>query len=67
MLSDKIQRTMMAAMLAVILYLVNIEQIMIASYLLTAMIVLVVVWAFADFCPSIWVLRKIFKEECKNC
>ncbi len=63
MLSEKIQRIMMGTVLTVILYLVNIQEIMIASYLLAAVIVLVFVWAIFDFCPSLWVLRKVFKEE----
>ncbi|PHR54331.1 MAG: phosphoribosylaminoimidazole synthetase [Arcobacter sp.] len=63
MLSEKIQRIMMGSLLTVILYLFNIQEIMIASYLLTAVIMLVFVWAVFDFCPSLWVLRKILKEE----
>ena len=53
---------MMAAMLAIILYLVNIQETLIASYLLGAMIALVFVWALFDFCPSLWTLQKMFKE-----
>lgn len=63
MISEKIQRIMMATMLIVILYLVNIEELMIASYFLAAMIGLVLVWAFFDFCPSLWTLRKVLKES----
>lgn len=66
MKSDRIQRTMMGTMLAVILYLVNIEELMIASYLLSFMVVMVFSWAIFDFCPSIWGLRKIFNEECQR-
>jgi len=67
MISEKIQRVMMGTMLAVILYLVNVQELMIASYLLAAMIGLVFVWAFFDFCPSLWTLKKLFKEECPKC
>ena len=67
MISDRIQRTMMGIMLTVILYLVNINELTIASYLLTFMVVMVFSWAIFDFCPSTWGLRKIFKEECKPC
>ena len=66
MISDRIQRTMMGIMLTVILYLVNIQELMIASYLLTFMVVMVFSWAIFDFCPSTWGLRKILKEECKS-
>jgi len=67
MISNKIQRIMMATMLSVILYLVNIQEAVIATYLLTFMIVMVTSWAIFDFCPSVWGLQKIFKEECKKC
>lgn len=67
MKSDRIQRTMMGTMLAIILYLVNIQELMIASYLLSFMVVMVFSWAIFDFCPSTWGLRKIFKEDCKEC
>lgn len=67
MISDKIQRLMMGTFLVVILYTVNIGQIMIASYLLGFMIAMVFSWAFFDFCPSLYVLKKVFKEDCKEC
>ena len=67
MISNKIQRIMMATMLSVILYLVNIQETMIASYLLGFMIVMIVSWAIFDFCPSVWGLQKLFKEECQKC
>jgi len=66
MLSERIQRIMMGTLLTVILYLINIQETVIASYLLAAVVVLVFVWAIFDFCPSIWALRKIFKEDSKQ-
>ena len=67
MISEKIQRVMMGTMLAIILYLVNVQELILASYLLSAMIGLVLVWAVFDFCPSLWTLKKVFKEECSKC
>jgi hypothetical protein len=64
MLSDKIQRIMMGTMLVIILFLVNIQETMIASILLGFMIVMVYMWAFIDFCPSLWILKKGLKEKC---
>lgn len=63
MLGDKIQRLMMATFLVVIAYLVNIQELQIASYMLGFMITLIVVWALFDFCPSLWALKKY----CKKC
>ena len=51
-MSDKIQRLMMGTFLIVILYVVNIGEIVIASYLLGFMIAMVFSWALFDFCPS---------------
>ncbi|MBE0499284.1 MAG: DUF2892 domain-containing protein [Campylobacterales bacterium] len=67
MLSDKIQRIMMGTMLVIILVLVNIQETVIASFLLGFMIVMVYVWAFFDFCPSLWMLKKGLKEKCTKC
>jgi multisubunit Na+/H+ antiporter MnhE subunit len=67
MLSDKIQRIMMGTMLLLILVLVNSGETMIASYLLGFMIAMVYVWAFFDFCPSLWMLKKGLKEKCTKC
>ena len=66
-MSDKIQRLMMGTFLIVILYIVNIGEIMIASYMLAFMIAMIFTWAIFDFCPSLWMLKKYFKDECKEC
>ena len=63
MLGDRIQRVMMGTFLIVILYLVNTQETVIASYLLGFMITLIFVWAIFDFCPSLWALKKY----CKKC
>lgn len=67
MISEKIQRTMMGTFLVIILYTVNIEELMIASILLGFMIVMVFTWALFDFCPSLWMLKKVFKEDAAKC
>ena len=67
MLSARIQRVMMGTLLTIILYLFNIQEAMIASYLLSGVIFLIAVWAIFDFCPSLWVLKRVLKEEeCKH-
>ncbi len=66
-MSDKIQRLMMGTFLVVILYVVNIGEIMIASYLLGFMIAMVFTWALFDFCPSLWMLKKVFNEDAPEC
>ena len=66
-MSDKIQRLMMGTFLVIILYVVNIGETMIATYMLSFMIAMVFSWAIFDFCPSLWMLKKYFKEEAKEC
>lgn len=67
MLSERIQRVMMGSLLTIILYLFNIQEVMIASVALTGVIFLITIWAVFDFCPSLWALKKMFREEkCKN-
>jgi len=67
MISEKIQRIMMATVLTIILYLFNAQELVIASYLLAGVISMIVIWAVFDFCPSLWTLKRVFKEECRNC
>ena len=66
-MSDKIQRLMMGTFLLVILYVVNIGEIMIASYLIGFMVAMVFSWALFDFCPSLWMLKKAFNEDAPKC
>lgn len=60
MCAEKIQRFLMAIMLTVILVLFTTGYVQIAVVLQTLVIVMVVVWAFTDFCPSLWLFKKIF-------
>jgi len=63
MLSERIQRTMMGIMLFITFYLYNINEVIIANTLIVAIMSLVFIWAAFDFCPSLWGLKKIFKEN----
>ncbi len=60
MCAEKIQRFLMAIVLTVIMVLFVSGQMQLAVVLQTFVIVMIVVWAFTDFCPSIWLFRKIF-------
>jgi len=50
----------MAIVLTVIMVLFATGQMQLAVILQTLVIVMIVVWAFTDFCPSLWVFKKIF-------
>lgn len=62
---ERIQRLMMAAFLVVIFYCVSAGLTTVSLVLIAFMFVMLVVWAIADFCPSIWMLRK-FLPSCKK-
>jgi len=60
MCAERIQRFLMAIVLTVIMVLFATGQMQLAVILQTLVIVMIVVWAFTDFCPSLWVFKKIF-------
>jgi len=65
MCAERIQRFLMAIMLTVIMVLFMTGYSQIAVVLQTFVIIVVVIWAIADFCPSLWVLEKVF-GPCKK-
>jgi len=64
MCAEKLQRLMMAGVIALSWFLISIGSVY-GSILLGFVVVMIVVWAITDFCPSIWVLSKIF-GRCKT-
>ena len=63
MLSEKLQRTMMAFMMSLSLALFYTGSTQIASALLGFIIIMTLAWAITDFCPSIWFFSKLLKEK----
>ena len=63
MLSEKLQRTMMAFMMSLSLALFYTGSAQIASALLGFIIIMTIAWAITDFCPSIWFFSKLLKEK----
>jgi hypothetical protein len=57
---SRIQRIMTAIVLGLILYFFTSGSIMIAAFLQVFVIIMMLVWAITNFCPSIWLLKKIF-------
>ena len=62
--AEKLQRIMMAAVLFVAWILMSMGSIY-GSLLMGFVIAMIVVWAITDFCPSIWLLSKVF-GHCKG-
>ena len=65
MCGDKMQRILMAIMLGVTMYffaLGRTDQTMfqIAVVLQTFMIIMILIFAFTNFCPSLWFFNKVF-------
>lgn len=60
MCAEKIQRFLMAIVLTVTMVLFVSGQMQWGVILQTLVIVMVVVWALTDFCPSLWIFKKIF-------
>ncbi len=60
MCAEKIQRFLMAIVLTIAMVLFAMGQMQLAVIVQTLVIVMVIVWAFTDFCPSLWVFKKVF-------
>ncbi len=55
----RIQRIMTAVVLGLILYFFTTNDFAIAITLQGFVIIMMLIWAVTNFCPSIWVLKKI--------
>ncbi|MEF3191428.1 MAG: hypothetical protein K6347_02610 [Campylobacterales bacterium] len=60
---ERVQRLMMAVLLGLIAYFVSVNATGIALLLIIFMMAMVLIWAFTNFCPSIWMLSK-FLPKC---
>jgi len=63
MLSEKLQRTLMAFLMSMSLALFYTGSTQVASILLGFVIIMTVLWAITDFCPSIWFFSKLLNEK----
>jgi len=60
---ERVQRIMMAIVLSISFYCFTIPGLnSIGLLILGFVIVMIVVWAITDFCPSIWMLSKIMPK-----
>ncbi|MGD9969969.1 MAG: phosphoribosylaminoimidazole synthetase [Sulfuricurvum sp.] len=60
MCAEKIQRFLMAIVLTIAMVLFATGQTQFGVILQTFVIIMVIVWAFTDFCPSLWFFKKVF-------
>ena len=60
MCAERIQRLLMAIMVGVVLFLFNNSMVMVGNIIGGFIIVMIIIWAFTNFCPSIWAFKKMF-------
>lgn len=67
--ANKIQRGLMAIFLTLSLYLMKMQpELMLmglglGEIILMFVILMITIWAVSDFCPSLWILKKLLKEK----
>lgn len=60
MCGDKAQRVLMAIVLGFIAYLMYSGETLVAMVLQSFVIVMLLIFAFTNFCPSLWFFDKVF-------
>ncbi len=60
MCAERIQRFLMAVVLTVAMLLFASGMVQAGVVLQTLIILMVIVWALSDFCPSLWLFKKLF-------
>ena len=57
---SRIQRFMTSIVLGLVLFLGLTGNVTLAIALQSFVIIMMIIWAITNFCPSIWVLKKLF-------
>ena len=60
MCAERLQRILMAIVIAIMVFLFNSGYILIGNILGAIVVFMIVAWAFTNFCPSIWIFEKLF-------
>lgn len=60
MCAERIQRFLMAIVLTIAMVSFMTGHMQVAVIIQTLVIVMVVAWALTDFCPSLWIFKKVF-------
>jgi hypothetical protein len=59
MCAERLQRIVMAIMILISMYLITIGSV-IGIVLQGFIVVMILIWAITNFCPSVWMFEKIF-------
>lgn len=65
MCAERMQRIVMAIMLGFIMGIAGAGMFKLAFLLQLFMMVMLIIWALTDFCPSVYILRKVL-PPCDN-
>jgi hypothetical protein len=60
--AQRVQRLMMAIMLGIVLMLAGSGMLQAAFVLQVFIMIMIIVWALTNFCPSIWFLQKVLGD-----
>jgi hypothetical protein len=59
MCAERLQRIVMAIMILISMYLITIGSV-VGVILQGFIVVMILIWAVTNFCPSVWMFEKIF-------
>jgi hypothetical protein len=59
MCAERLQRIVMAVMILISMYLITIGSV-VGVILQGFIVVMILIWAVTNFCPSVWMFEKIF-------
>ncbi len=60
MCAERLQRILMAVVIGVVIVLFNSGYMLFGNILGGFVILMILAWAFSNFCPSIWIFEKFF-------
>ena len=60
MCAERVHRMLIASMLGFVMMFAGMQMIQPAFLLQLFVMVMLLIWAFTDFCPSLYVLKKVF-------
>jgi hypothetical protein len=60
--AQRVQRLLMAIMLGLVLMLAATGMTQLAFILQVFIMIMIIVWAFTNFCPSIWFFQKVLGD-----
>jgi len=66
MCADRVQRIVIAIMLGFVLGVAGAGMFKIAFLLQLFVMIMLLIWAFTDFCPSLYILRKVLPPCSEN-